>query len=187
MPLTGDSPVRPTDDMAVVVGDEPYPVRRLTVREVIAFAEASDPDDVGRILDAALGAVPADVVSSMDDGTLRSLVRYVLTGSGDTSGHPATTDPVDDVYDRVACFALAYGTDPDAVLDKPWLDVLYWADAASRQNTQAVEQAAVMDAIALRNPAYFIERAEREHRARDKRTPDEIFASVVACESRGWN
>ena len=187
MPRTGDNPVRPTDDMAVVVGDESYPVRRLTVREVIAFAEASDPDDVGRILDAALGDVPADIVCGMDDETLRSLVRYVLTGSSVSAGHGATTDPVDDVYDRVTAYAMAYATDPDTVLDRPWLDVLYWADAASRQNTQAVEQAAVMDAIALRNPAYFIERAEREHRARDKRTPDEIFASVVACESRGWN
>jgi hypothetical protein len=178
--------VRPTDTLAVKVGGTMYPVKRLSAREVIAFAEAADADEIGRILGNALDALPDAVIASLDAEATRGLIRYVMTGDGTPAENPAYADAVSEVYERVAIYAETFGVDPDVVLDRPWLDVLFYSDAALRERTAYTEQLATAFAIAMRNPSIFLEKAEREQRAKDTRTPEQIFASVCAAAERGW-
>ncbi|MEN6430017.1 MAG: hypothetical protein ABFC80_04105 [Coriobacteriales bacterium] len=69
--------------------------------------------------------------------------------------------------------AQAYGRSPDEVMRWAWLDVSWWA----RLIAESGRRRAMMEGLALTVP---------EPEPEDRRTPDEIWASVLAAEAKGW-
>jgi len=71
-------------------------------------------------------------------------------------------------------------------LNRPWLDVLYYAEAADEIAADEREHGAMLAALATWAPERLRERAEARERAADTRTADEIWRGVVDAERRGW-
>lgn len=68
----------------------------------------------------------------------------------------------------------------------PWLDVVFWAEQVEATAEDDAVTHALIQSAAIFDPKRLVDDIERRARAADKRTPEEIFASVAAASARGW-